>query len=105
MKKMSVNSMHCVVALALLILSVPAIAADASVGKQKSALCAGCHGANGISLSPDIPNLAGQKEGYFIKAVKDYKSGARKNPMMASVVGMIPDSDLVDLAAFYASLK
>ena len=87
------------------LISFSAIAGDAAAGKAKAALCAGCHGANGISMSPDIPNLAGQKEAYLAKAINDYKSGARKNPMMASVVGMVADGDVQDLAAYFSSLK
>lgn len=88
------------------VMSFSAVAAgDAAAGKSKAALCAGCHGADGISMSPDIPNLKGQKAGYLAKAIKDFKSGARKNPMMATVVGMIADGDEEDLAAYFSSLK
>ena len=78
--------------------------ADASAGKEKSALCAGCHGADGISLVDEIPNLAGQKEAYLIKVLKDYRSGTRKNPIMSSMVQGLDDSDILDLAAFFSSL-
>jgi len=86
-------------------LSFSAVAGDAAAGKAKAALCAGCHGAGGISMSPDIPNLKGQKAGYLAKAIRDYKTGARKNPMMASVVGMVAEGDIENLAAYYSSLK
>jgi len=87
------------------VVSFSAMAGDAAAGKSKAALCFGCHGADGISTSPNIPNLAGQKEVYLVKAIGDYKSGARKNPLMASIIGMVADGDIEDLAAFYASLK
>ena len=83
----------------------PAYAGDATAGKAKAALCAGCHGANGISLSDDVPNLAGQKAGYLTKAAKDYKTGARNNPMMKSIIGGVSDKDLEDIAAYYSTLK
>lgn len=89
----------------LLLASAGVMAGNVTAGKDKSGLCAGCHGADGISLSPDIPNLAGQKEAYVAKAVRDYKSGARKNPMMSAMVGSLSDADIDDLAAFYSSLK
>ncbi len=87
------------------VMSFSAMAGDAVAGKSKAALCVACHGADGISPSPDIPNLAGQKEVYLAKAIRDYKSGARKNPMMASVVGMIADDDIADIAAYFSSLQ
>ncbi len=78
--------------------------AGADAGKEKSALCAGCHGVDGISLVDDIPNLAGQKEAYLIKVLKDYRSGTRKNPMMSSIAQSLNDTDILDLATFYSSL-
>ncbi|MDX1811213.1 MAG: cytochrome c [Gammaproteobacteria bacterium] len=89
----------------LMFVGMNAQAGDAKAGKEKSALCAGCHGADGISLTPDIPNLAGQKEAYIVKAIGYYKSGERKNPMMASMVGGLSATDMADLAAFFSSLK
>ncbi len=80
-------------------------AGDAKAGEEKSGLCAGCHGADGISLAPDIPNLAGQKEAYLIKAIKDYRSNKRKNPMMNSMAANLSDEDIADLAAFFSRLK
>lgn len=85
--------------------SFPVFSGDAVAGKNKAAICAGCHGADGISMSPDIPNLAGQKEAYLAKAIRDYKTGARKNPMMASVVGMIAEEDIGDIAAYFSNLE
>jgi len=85
--------------------SLSVIAADIEAGKTKAMLCAACHGSNGISASNDIPNLAGQKAGYLAKAIRDFKSGARKNGMMASVVPMIADEDIENIAAYFASLK
>jgi len=91
--------------IALSCMSFSAIAGDAAAGKGKAALCAGCHGANGISMSPEVPNLAGQKAVYLAKAIRDYKSGARKNPVMASIIGMVKDEDIEDIAAYFSSLK
>ena len=86
-------------------LSSNSLAADAAAGKAKAGLCAGCHGANGMSMSPTIPNLAGQKEAYLAKAIKDYKTGTRKDPMMSSMVGSLSDADIANLAAFFSGLK
>ena len=48
--------------------------------------CAACHGQNGISIAPDYPNLACQKEKYLVKSLKAYKSGARNDPLMKPMV-------------------
>ncbi len=79
-------------------------AADIAVGKEKSMLCSGCHGGDGISLTPDIPNLAGQKEAYLAKAIKDFRAGNRKNPMMNSIALGLSDDDIANLAAYYSTL-
>ena len=77
---------------------------DAASGKQKSQACAACHGADGNTpTGPDFPRLAGQHEDYLLKALKDYKSGARKNPIMAGQVGGLSAQDMADLAAYFSS--
>jgi cytochrome c553 len=94
--------------LATLLLSVSAFsanAADAAAGKGKAAMCAACHGAAGISAIPMYPNLAGQKEAYLLKQMKAFKSGARKDPIMAPMAGMLSAADMANLSAYYASLK
>lgn len=84
--------------------SVPlAVAGDAAAGKAKSTVCASCHGADGNSTIPANPRLAGQYETYLYRALTQYKSGARKNPVMAGMVAGLSDDDMRDLAAFYAS--
>jgi len=81
-------------------------AGDAASGKQKSQACAACHGPDGNSpTGPDFPRLAGQHYDYLLKALRDYRSGARKNPIMAAQVGNLNPQDMADLAAFYSSQK
>ncbi|KAA3632403.1 MAG: cytochrome c4, partial [Proteobacteria bacterium] len=63
-------------AFALTNLSV-GVAADADATAKAKAVCAGCHGPNGISTNPMWPNLAGQKDQYLVKAMKEYRDGAR----------------------------
>lgn len=78
-------------------------AADPAAGKKKTAeVCASCHAADGNSTAPDFPKLAGQKEDYLLKALKDYKSGARKDPIMAGIVAGLSGEDLANLAAYFA---
>ncbi len=53
----------------------------------------------------EAPNLAGQSELYLIKALKDYRSGARKNDMMSLVAPTLKDKDVDDLAAYYSAIE
>lgn len=80
-------------------------AGDAEAGKAKSAACAGCHGQSGISNMPTVPTIAGQKEAYFVKTMKDYRDGKRSDPMMVPAVKGLSDEDFANLAAYYAGLK
>lgn len=86
-------------------MATPALAADVEAGKAKSAMCAACHGAEGVSAIPMYPNLAGQKEAYIAKQLKDFKAGNRKDPVMAPMAMALTDADVENLAAYYASLK
>lgn len=76
---------------------------NAAAGKEKSAVCAACHGADGNSATPDFPKLAGQNADYMVKALSDYKSGARKNPIMGGQVTNLSKQDMADLAAYFSS--
>jgi cytochrome c553 len=81
-------------------------AGDAASGKQKSQACGACHGADGNTpTGPDFPRLAGQHYDYLLKALRDYKSGARKNPIMAGQVGGLSPQDMADLAAYFSSQR
>ena len=83
-------------------ISVTAYAGDAEAGRGKAAICAACHGPTGISGNPLWPNLAGQKEAYLVKQIKAFKDGDRTDPTMAPMVAALSDTDIDDLAAFYA---
>ncbi len=85
---------------------MPAVssAGDAEAGKAKSSTCAACHGAEGISPNDMWPNLAGQKEGYLVKQLKDFRDGNRKDPMMAPMASPLSDDDIANLAAYFSSL-
>ncbi|GIT23951.1 MAG: hypothetical protein CM1200mP40_36330 [Gammaproteobacteria bacterium] len=76
---------------------------DAAAGQAKSALCATCHGADGNSILPENPKLAGQNASYIIKQINDYKSGDRANLVMTGMVAALSDQDIADIAAWYAS--
>jgi cytochrome c553 len=89
-------------AVILALASGVAQAANPEAGKEKSRPCAACHGADGNSTAPDFPRLAGQHYDYLVKTLKDYKSGARKNAIMAPQVANLTPRDIEDLAAFYS---
>lgn len=88
---------------AALALAPTAHAGDPAAGKEKAKVCAACHGENGVSQAPDFPKLAGQYNDYLVRALNDYKSGARKNPIMAGQVANLKREDIADLAAYYSS--
>jgi cytochrome c553 len=87
-----------------LALAFPALGAsgDPEVGKKKSTPCQVCHGAEGMSVSPEFPNLAGQHPDYLLTALRHYQNGKRKNPIMKMQVEKLTDRDLMDLAAFFS---
>lgn len=87
---------------ATMLLSAPAFAGDAAAGKTKSKTCAACHGPDGNSVSPEFPKIAGQHYDYLVKALKRYKSGERKNAIMAPQAANLSRRDIEDLAAYYS---
>ena len=84
--------------------SAQVMAADAAAGKAKAAACVGCHGPDGMSFIPTYPNLKGQKAAYLVKQLKDFKSGARKDPIMAAQSAALSDADMANIGAYYESL-
>ncbi|MHB0774716.1 c-type cytochrome [Halomonas sp. WWR20] len=76
---------------------------DPSAGRQKSQVCAACHGANGVSIAPSFPNLAGQQASYIAKQVVDIRDGQRVVPQMAGIVDNLSDQDIADVAAYYSN--
>lgn len=104
MKKLLSTSVAAIVALTASV-SFNANSADIAAGKAKAATCAACHGANGISAIPMYPNLAGQKEQYMVKQLKAFKSGERKDPVMTAMAMPLSDADIVNVSAYFASLK
>lgn len=106
--------MKSVAALLLALLPLAAIgsehsaapAAKGDTGKAQpivDKLCGACHGANGTSTSPAYPNLAGQMPEYINKQLRDFKSGARKNAIMAPNVTKLNDADMLNLAAYFSA--
>jgi cytochrome c553 len=67
-------------------------------------ICAGCHGANGASPSPQFPNMAGQSAFAIYKQLHDFKSGARASALMAGIAAGLTDDQIIDVAAHFAAL-
>ncbi len=80
-------------------------AADIAAGKEKAAICAGCHGAEGITANPEWPNLAGQNIKYLENQLKAFRTGVRKNDMMSPMAQGLNDDDVTNVAAYFNSLK
>ena len=92
---------------AVLPLSGNAWAADPANGKAiAEKVCAACHGADGAKpVAPENPILAGQYADYLARALTDYKSGKRANPVMKAFADPLKKKDIEDLAAWFAGQK
>lgn len=81
-------------------------AGSAEAGKTKLAMCNGCHGIQGYKTAyPDVyhvPKIYGQQPAYIVKALQAYKSGERSHPSMRGIARSLTDTDMADLAAYYA---
>lgn len=78
-------------------------AGDKEAGKAKSAVCAACHGADGNSINPEWPSLAGQSENYLVKQLQDFKADDRENALMSGQAKLLSGQDMADLAAYFAA--
>jgi len=91
-------------ALALVAILLPAPAfADATAGMRRSASCTTCHGNDGNSAAAAYPNLAGQTAEYLVKQMKDLKEGRRKSQVMSTMIQIMSDQDIEDLADYFSS--
>ena len=81
-------------------------AGDAAKGRQKTQMCAGCHGIEGWRTAyPEVyhvPRIGGQHEAYLVKALQQYRSGDRSHPSMRAIAASLSEQDMADLAAYYA---
>jgi cytochrome c553 len=73
--------------------------------EEKVKLCATCHGEKGVPINKHIPVIWGQNEGYLYLQLRDFKSGARKNPLMGPIAATLEKQDMKDLAAHFTKLK
>ncbi len=83
----------------------PAPGAKPATPPPAAALCTSCHGADGISIAPSYPSLAGQHPDYIVRAIGEYKKGGRKNPIMKQFAGNLSDADAQVIAAYFSRLS
>ena len=104
---MLLRSFRLIEAVAVVVtLGVPSPAgADASAGRQKAAMCAVCHGLDGLAKQPDAPHLAGESPIYLTRQLEAFRSGERKHEQMSIIAQGLTDEDIADLADWYSSLK
>ncbi len=79
-------------------------AADIEAGKNKAAMCFGCHGSEGVSKNPMFPSLAGQTAMYIENQLKAFQSGARNSPTMKGMASGLSKQDIENLAAYFAGV-
>jgi len=86
----------------------PAPAGDAAKGREKVAMCQGCHGIDGWRTAfPEVysvPKIAGQQPAYIVSALKAYRSGDRAHPSMRAIAAQLSDADIANVAAYYGEL-
>ncbi len=87
----------------LVLASGVSVAGDVEAGKNASAVCAGCHGADGNSAMANFPKLAGQGEKYLLKQLSDIKTGKRVVVEMTGLLDAMSEQDMANLAAYYAA--
>ena len=81
-----------------------ATAADPEVGKQKAAMCIGCHGQDGNSANPHWPTLAGQQPTYLSNQLRAFRDEKRNDPTMQGMASSLSNEDIKNLAAYFNSL-
>jgi cytochrome c553 len=82
------------------VLAAPAPAQDAVAAKAQ--VCTTCHGDAGVPIDKTIPAIWGQQPGYLYLQLRDFKSGARKNPLMAPIVANLSKDDMMALAEYFS---
>ncbi len=97
--------MKKVLILLSLLLSTYSFAGDAKLGKVKSGMCAACHGADGNSVNPVWPKLAGQHEQYISRQLALFKNNERKGTVMGGMTAGLSKEDMENLGAYYATQK
>jgi len=98
-----IGTVLCGLLAGCILLAQPTLAdGDPEAGKQRAITCAACHGADGNSVNPEWPSLAGQNERYFRETLMAFKSGKRKNALMTAQAMLLNETEIANLGAYYA---
>jgi cytochrome c553 len=92
-------------ALSAMVAPMQGRAADVEVGRRKAEVCAPCHGENGNSTTPTTPSLAGQQPLYLYYQLIQFREERRKDPQMSPFAANLSDTDMQDVAAYFAAQK
>ena len=98
---------NLLVLIATLACTASAFAADSlplEKVQEKARTCSACHGPDGNGISPMYPRLAGQYHDYLARALHEYKSGERKNPIMAGFASTLSEAEIQGLSNYYAQM-
>lgn len=82
-----------------------ALRAAIDAGRKVTFFCANCHGENGISKTPEVPNLAGQNPAYLLEQIRKFGAGERKDPFMQGLIKVLKDEERLQAASYYASMS
>ncbi len=80
-----------------------ALQAAQQAGSKASFFCANCHGENGVSKLPEVPNLAGQNPAYLLEQIRKFGVGERKDEFMQGLIKVLKDNEKIQIALYYAS--
>jgi cytochrome c553 len=105
MKRIFMFNKVCAYLVGVIICASSGLISASEPSKNQLAICAGCHGPQGISSLPNYPNLANQKKDYLIKSLQDFKKKIRTDPTMDAMVATLSDSDIENLATYYSNLS
>ena len=98
--------MKRVLFLILMCTAFHSFADDVTEGRLKADVaCALCHGAHGVAVLPNAPNLAGQQAIYLSEQLKNYRSGKRQSEVMSMIAKPLTDPEIAQLAAWFSSIK
>ncbi len=81
-----------------------ALRAAVDAGKKVTFFCANCHGEDGISKLPEVPNLAGQNPAYLLEQIRKFGTGERKDQFMQGLIKVLKDEERLQAASYYASM-
>jgi cytochrome c553 len=74
-------------------------------GRKASSFCANCHGADGNSKLPEVPNLAAQNPIYLLNQVTKFYTGERKDPWMEPAIRLLNETERLNMVAYFSSMR